>query len=70
MPIKFFLLGVGGLGFLGRGEWKCQFYFYGRGDFPSFEALPENQQKRTFQIVSLVFLNASNVLTTERICSA
>ena len=33
MPIKFLLLG-GGLGFLGRGGWKCQFYLYGHGDFP------------------------------------
>ena len=34
MPIKFVLLGGGGvLGFLGRGGWKCRFYFYGRGDF-------------------------------------
>ena len=32
MPIKFLLLG-GGSGFFGRGGWKCQFYFYGRGDF-------------------------------------
>ena len=33
MPIK--VLAVGGrFGFLGRGGgWKCQFYFYGRGDF-------------------------------------
>ena len=32
MPIKFLLLG-GVLGFFRRGGWKCQFYFYGRGDF-------------------------------------
>ena len=35
MPIKFLLLG-GVLGFLGRGGWKCQFYFYGRGDLSDF----------------------------------
>ena len=35
MPIKFLVLGWGGgvLGIFGRGGWKCQFYFYGRGDF-------------------------------------
>ena len=35
MPIKFLLLGGGGsvLGFFRGGGWKCQFYFYGRGDF-------------------------------------
>ena len=34
MPIKFLLLGGGGFGgFFRRGGWKCQFYFYGRGDF-------------------------------------
>ena len=32
MPIKFLLLG-GVLGFFRTGGWKCQFYFYGRGDF-------------------------------------
>ena len=33
MPIKFLVLGRGGgAGFLGGGG-KCQFYFYGRGDF-------------------------------------
>ena len=32
MPIKFLLLGGGVLVFL-EGGWKCQFYFYGRGDF-------------------------------------
>ena len=32
MPIKFLLLG-GVLVFFRRGGWKCQFYFYGRGDF-------------------------------------
>ena len=32
MPIKSRLLG-GGSGFFRRGGWKCQFYFYGRGDF-------------------------------------
>ena len=26
----------GGGGVLRRGGWKCQFYFYGRGDFKSF----------------------------------
>ena len=25
--------GGGVMGFFGRGGWKCQFYFYGRGDF-------------------------------------
>ena len=38
MPIKFLLLGGGGLGFFRRGGWKCQFYFYGRGDFSDFRA--------------------------------
>ena len=39
MPIKFLLLGGGGiLGLLGRGGWKCQFYFYGRGDFSDLKA--------------------------------
>ena len=34
MPIKFLLReGEGGSGFFRRGGWKCQFYFYGRGDF-------------------------------------
>ena len=34
MPIKFLLLGGGGLGFVGRGGgWKCQFYLCGRRDF-------------------------------------
>ena len=33
MPIKFLLLGGGVLGFFRRRGWKCQFYFYGRGDF-------------------------------------
>ena len=34
MPIKFLLLGGGGgMIFLLKGGWKCQFYFYGRGDF-------------------------------------
>ena len=32
MPIKFLLLG-GVLGFLEKGGWKCQFCFYGHGDF-------------------------------------
>ena len=32
MPIKFLLLG-GVLGFFRKGGWKCQFYFYGHGDF-------------------------------------
>ena len=32
MPVKFLLL-RGVLGFFRRGGWKCQFYFYGRGDF-------------------------------------
>ena len=36
MPIKFLLLGGGVLGFSRRGGWKCQFYFYGRGDFVLF----------------------------------
>ena len=36
MPIKFLLLG-GVLEFFRRGGgWKCQFYFYGRGDFSDF----------------------------------
>ena len=31
---KYPILGGGGVvGFLERGGWKCQFYFYGRGDF-------------------------------------
>ena len=36
MPTKFLLLGGGGGGvmvFWKGGGWKCQFYFYGRGDF-------------------------------------
>ena len=33
VPIKILLLGGGGFGFLRRGEWKCQFHFYGREDF-------------------------------------
>ena len=33
MTIKFLLLG-GGVGVSWKGGWKCQFYFYGRGDFP------------------------------------
>ena len=34
MPIKFLLLGGGGgVGVSCKGGWKCQFYFYGRGDF-------------------------------------
>ena len=34
MPIKFRLLGGGGCwGFSEGGGWKCQYYFYGRGDF-------------------------------------
>ena len=33
MPIKFLLLGGGFWDFFRRGGWKCQFYFYGRGDF-------------------------------------
>ena len=37
LPIKFLLLGRG-LGFLGGGGWKCQFYFYGRGDFSDLRA--------------------------------
>ena len=34
MSIKFLLLG--GFAFSCRGGWKCQFYFYGHGDFPLF----------------------------------
>ena len=43
MPIKFLLLGGGGgvLGFLRRGGWKCQFYFYGGGDFPIKEGIAQ-----------------------------
>ena len=33
LPIKFRLLGGGFWVFLEGGGWKCQFYFYGRGDF-------------------------------------
>ena len=34
MPVKFLLLGGGGvLGFLGKGGWKCQYYFYGHWHF-------------------------------------
>ena len=33
MPIKLLVLGAGGGGFEGGGGWKCQFYFYGHGDF-------------------------------------
>ena len=35
MPIKFLLLGGGGgfVVFLEGGGVKCEFYFYGRGDF-------------------------------------
>ena len=33
MQINFLLLGGGVLGFFQTGGWKCQFYFYGRGDF-------------------------------------
>ena len=32
MPIKFRVLG-GSVGVFCKGGWKCQFYFYGRGDF-------------------------------------
>ena len=28
--------GGGVMGFFRRGGWKCQFYFYGRGDFSDF----------------------------------
>ena len=34
MPIKFLVLG--GVGFLERGGGKCQFCFYGRGDFSDY----------------------------------
>ena len=39
MPIKFLLLGGGEvLGFFfKKGGQKCQFYFYGRGDFSEWE---------------------------------
>ena len=37
MPIKFLLLG-GVRGFSGREGWKCQFYFYGRGDFSDLKS--------------------------------
>ena len=33
MPIKFILFLGRGSGLCGKGGWKCQFYFYGRGDF-------------------------------------
>ena len=33
MLIKLLLLG-GGVGVSWKGGWKCQFYSYGRGDFP------------------------------------
>ena len=36
MPIKFFLLGGDRVFFWKGGGWKCQFYFYGRGDFSEF----------------------------------
>ena len=35
MPIKFLVLG-GVRGFFWKGGWKCQFCFYGRGDFSDF----------------------------------
>ena len=37
--------GGGGSGFFQRGGWKCQFYFYGRGDF-SDETIRKNQAIR------------------------
>ena len=33
MPIKFLVFGEGRGLFGTGGGWKCQFYFYGRGDF-------------------------------------
>ena len=36
MPIRFLVLGGGGF-VEGRVGWKCQFYFYGHGDFSEFE---------------------------------
>ena len=37
MSLKFLVLGRGGVvGILEGGGQKCQFYFYGRGDFSDF----------------------------------
>ena len=36
MPIKFLLLGGGSWVFVRGGGWKCQFYFYGRGNFSEY----------------------------------
>ena len=40
------------LGFSGRGGWKCQFYFYGRGDFSenrlTLSRAPEKQKGFSF----------------------
>ena len=40
MPIKFLVLGGGGVFWVfgGRGG-KCQFYFYGRSDFSEFKSV-------------------------------
>ena len=43
MPMKFLLL-LGGFWASLEGGWKCQFYFYGRGDFPIFIPLSEWRQ--------------------------
>ena len=43
MPITFLLLGGGGCwAFLEEGRgWKCQFCFYGLGEFSEFRSLPK-----------------------------
>ena len=46
MPIKFLLLGGGCWGFLEGGAWKCQFYFYGRGDFSDFWSVCQSVSER------------------------
>ena len=38
IPTKFLALGGGVRFFCGRGGWKCQFYFYGRGDFSDWKS--------------------------------
>ena len=44
MPIKYLLLGGGGLlGFLEGGGWKCQLHFYGRGDSSDFRTRMDRQ---------------------------
>ena len=50
MPIKFLLLG-GVFGVSWKGGWKCQFYFYERGDFSDIKV-----SKCTFSQLCLIYI--------------